>query len=93
MVTAFADRVVRQRNRLGCLEWWQPGSPFSVPDDELAEVQRHLDHLAEIRLQHDLSPEQQDEYAALARAEKALLVIEQLTDTSPRRCRRLPARG
>jgi hypothetical protein len=64
-----------------------------VPDDELAEVQRHLDHLAEIRLQHDLSPEQQDEYAALARAEKALLVIEQLTDTSARRCRRLPARG
>jgi hypothetical protein len=75
------------------LESFNPGSAAPVPDDELAEVQRHLDHLAEIRLQHDLSPEQQDEYAALARAEKALLLIEQLSDGSPRRCRRLPARG
>ena len=88
-MTAYRARTTT----LPCLDCRQLGSAQPVPDDELADVQRHLDRLAEIRLQHDLSPEQQDEYEALAQAEEALILIDRLPDRDCRSGRRLSARG
>ena len=56
-----------------------------MPDRrQLASVRRELDRLAEARLQHDLSPQQQHEYEELIEAESALLIIDRLTAADSR---------